>query len=39
VIVRHFKKPARISEFLRITIGSEPQNQALIQAIRELLGA
>jgi histidinol-phosphate aminotransferase len=39
VIVRHFKKPARISEFLRITIGSEPQNQALIAAIRELLHA
>lgn len=39
VIVRHFKKPARISDFLRITIGNESQNQALMQAIRALLQA
>lgn len=37
VIVRHFKKPARISDFLRITIGNEPQNQALMQALRSLM--
>ncbi|MDF0379142.1 histidinol-phosphate transaminase [Methylophilus sp. YYY-1] len=39
VIVRHFKKPARISDFLRITIGNESQNQALMQAIRALVQA
>lgn len=37
VIVRHFKKPARIAEFLRVTIGNEAQNQALMQALRTLL--
>lgn len=37
VIVRHFKKPARISDFLRITIGNPSQNQALMQALRTLL--
>lgn len=39
VIVRHFKKPSRIAEFLRITIGNETQNQALMQALRALLQA
>lgn len=39
VIVRHFKKPARISDFLRITVGNESQNQALMQAIRALVQA
>lgn len=39
VIVRHFKKPTRIAEFLRITIGNEAQNQALMQALRTLLQA
>lgn len=37
VIVRHFKKPARIAQFLRITIGDETQNQALMQALRTLM--
>ena len=37
VIVRHFKKPARIAQFLRITIGNETQNQALMQALRTLM--
>lgn len=37
VIVRHFKKPARIAEFLRITIGDDSQNQALMNALRTLL--
>ena len=32
VIVRHFSKPERISEYLRITIGTEEQNQALLAA-------
>lgn len=37
VIVRHFKNPARISGFLRITIGNEAQNQALMQALRQFV--
>jgi len=39
VIVRHFKKPARIAEFLRITIGHEAQHQALMQALRSVIQA
>jgi histidinol-phosphate aminotransferase len=39
VIVRHFKKPARIADFLRITIGNEVQNQALMQALKLVLSA
>ncbi|MFN3713896.1 MAG: histidinol-phosphate transaminase [Alcanivoracaceae bacterium] len=33
VIVRHFAKPERISNFLRITIGTPEQNQALFEAL------
>jgi len=33
VIVRHFSKPERISDFLRITIGTPEQNQALFEAL------
>ncbi|MDI9332336.1 MAG: histidinol-phosphate transaminase [Alphaproteobacteria bacterium] len=36
IIVRHFAKPARISDFLRITIGSPEQCAALIQALKKL---
>jgi histidinol-phosphate aminotransferase len=36
IIVRHFAKP-RISEFLRITIGTEEQNQALVGRLTEML--
>jgi histidinol-phosphate aminotransferase len=39
VIVRHFKKPARIADFLRITIGNDAQNLVLIQALTGLLRA
>ncbi len=35
IIVRHFNKP-RINEFLRITIGTPEQNNALIEGIRAL---
>nr|WP_253792041.1 aminotransferase class I/II-fold pyridoxal phosphate-dependent enzyme [Pseudomonas aeruginosa] len=35
VIVRHFKQ-ARIDQFLRITIGSPEQNQALLDALHFL---
>ncbi len=33
VIVRHFAKPERIQDFLRITIGNDAQNQALLDAL------
>jgi histidinol-phosphate aminotransferase len=33
IIVRHFKKPARISSFVRITIGTHAECQALIAAL------
>jgi histidinol-phosphate aminotransferase len=36
IIVRHFKQP-RIDEFLRITIGTESQCEALITALRHIL--
>lgn len=36
VIVRHFKAP-RIEQFLRITIGTPAQNQALIDALKAIL--
>lgn len=35
VIVRHFQQPERIASWLRITIGAEEQNQALLDALRE----
>ncbi|MGY1489444.1 histidinol-phosphate transaminase [Methylobacillus pratensis] len=37
IIVRHFSKPARISDFLRITIGTDAQSQALVHALKEIL--
>ncbi len=37
IIVRHFRKPARIAPFLRITVGTDEQCQALVTALRELL--
>lgn len=36
VIVRHFAKP-RIDQFLRITVGTEEQNQKLAEALQSLL--
>ncbi|MDR6354962.1 histidinol-phosphate aminotransferase [Pseudomonas psychrotolerans] len=36
VIVRHFSRPERIADFLRITIGTPAQNQALIRALDTL---
>ena len=37
IIVRHFKKPARIAPFLRITIGTDAQCEALINALKAIL--
>ena len=36
IIVRHFDKP-RISEFLRITVGTEEQNQLLVDSLKAIL--
>ncbi|MGQ7274370.1 histidinol-phosphate transaminase [Marinobacter sp. V034] len=36
IIVRHFQKP-RIGDFLRITIGSEAQNAALLDALPDIV--
>ncbi|MFW6322765.1 MAG: histidinol-phosphate transaminase [Guyparkeria sp.] len=38
VIVRHFDRP-RIGDHLRITVGSEPENAALLTALDAILGA
>jgi len=37
IIVRHFRKPARISPFLRITVGTDVQCDALIAALKAIL--
>ncbi|MCK0154997.1 histidinol-phosphate transaminase [Alcanivorax sp. S6407] len=37
VIVRHFGKPERIADYLRITVGTPEQNQALIETLDTLL--
>jgi histidinol-phosphate aminotransferase len=38
VIVRHFAAP-RISDYLRITVGSDGQIKALLSALSEILGS
>ncbi len=37
IIIRHFKKPARIAPYLRITIGTEAQSKQLIAGLNEIL--
>jgi histidinol-phosphate aminotransferase len=37
IIIRHFNKP-RLSEFLRITVGTPIQNQQLIDALSKIIG-
>ena len=37
IIVRYFNKP-RIDQYLRITIGTDQENNALIAALKEILG-
>jgi len=37
IIIRHFKKPARIDQFLRITIGTDGECQALISALENII--
>ena len=38
IIVRHFRKPVRIAEFMRITVGTDEQCAGLVEALREILG-
>jgi histidinol-phosphate aminotransferase len=37
IIIRHFKKPARIAPYLRITIGTDEQSKQLINALALIL--
>lgn len=37
IIVRHFRKPARIAPFLRITVGTDEQCDALVIALKTIL--
>lgn len=37
IVVRHFRQPTRIAAFIRITIGTIEANQALIDAVEDLL--
>lgn len=38
IIVRHFRNPERIAPFMRITIGTDAQCDALVSALWEILG-
>ena len=37
IIVRHFRRPERIAPYLRITIGTDAECQALVGGLREIL--
>lgn len=37
IIVRHFKNPKRISAYLRITVGTDTQSEALLIALKSIL--
>ena len=37
IIVRHFSKPARIAEFMRITVGTDEQCAGLVEALRDIV--
>ena len=37
IIVRHFRNPARIAPFMRITVGTDEQCEALVSALKEIL--
>lgn len=37
IIVRHFRKPVRIAEFMRITVGTDEQCAGLVEALRDIL--
>jgi histidinol-phosphate aminotransferase len=37
IVVRHFVRPQRIAQFLRITVGTDAQCEALLSALKEIL--
>jgi histidinol-phosphate aminotransferase len=37
VLVRHFKQPERIAQYLRISVGTPAQCDALVQALQAIL--
>ena len=37
IIVRHFRKPVRIAEFMRITVGTDEQCAGLVEALRGIV--
>jgi histidinol-phosphate aminotransferase len=37
IVVRHFKRPQRVDQFLRITVGTDAQSAALVDALKEIL--
>jgi histidinol-phosphate aminotransferase len=37
IVIRHFKKPAKIAQFLRITIGTDIECQALVVALKSMV--
>jgi histidinol-phosphate aminotransferase len=37
IIVRHFKRPERIVQYIRITVGTDAQCAALVTALKEIL--
>ena len=39
IIVRHFRHPARISPFMRITIGTDEQCAGLVEVLRDIVAA
>ena len=39
ILVRHFRSPERIAQFLRISIGTETQCEALVNALRSIVQA
>ena len=39
IVIRHFKKPARISPYLRITIGTDAEIKQIIEALTTIINA
>jgi histidinol-phosphate aminotransferase len=37
IVIRHFKKPAKVDQFLRITVGTDTECQALVSALRKMV--
>ena len=37
IVIRHFKKPAKIDQFLRITVGTDGECEALVSALSRMI--